>query len=505
MYLQKTLFLMCVLSERPSFLAHRVGLVAVLALCSGCPEGIEPVQDHSCIAANHCQLINGEALCEPGYGWLDPDESSRDFRCVQLLDAGLAADSTAGDAVREADAAQADAGQQDRQLSDAHSPDRLTADATVADRHSHDVARADSARADLLQTDSSPGADAARNDAELQCEDWQRQVVDDEGDTGVYAVIAIDGADTTHFAYYHKGYDQLRYARRETGQLDWNIETVDRSANVGWYASIGVDSSDTPHISYYDVTHHSLRYARRLGEDSWHYETVEDLGNSGGSSSIAVSPAGDVHIVHHDYRDFDLRYAFRASGSTIWQTETVDGQDRVGNACEIAVDTNGGVHISYYYDEPGEDLRYAYRARNARAWSVETVDSEGTVGWYTSITVDDQQRPWIAYHDETNSRIKLAHKTAAGQWQIEPVVDDADEVAIAWRAGQVHLAIYQDEAQDLLYARRSTQGVWSVLTVDSEGWVGLYPTIALRAGGEVVLGYVSESTEELLSAELLCD
>jgi len=70
---------------------HRASIALALAsltiLSAACPaEPAPPGDDLSCTAANHCQMVDGAAGCEPGYSWLNPDGASNDYRCVAAHD-----------------------------------------------------------------------------------------------------------------------------------------------------------------------------------------------------------------------------------------------------------------------------------------------------------------------------------------------------------------------------------------------------------------------------------
>jgi hypothetical protein len=95
------------------------------------------------------------------------------------------------------------------------------------------------------------------------------------------------------------------------------------------------------------------------------------------------------------------------AGNTI---TTVDGSVFTGVNSSLTIGTDG-LPILAYYDNGNSDLKVAHcgnvgcTANNV----VNTVDSGGDVGRFTSITIGADGLPIISYLDKTNSTLKVAH------------------------------------------------------------------------------------------------
>ena len=268
----------------------------------------------------------------------------------------------------------------------------------------------------------------------------------------------------------------------------WHIETVDSEGSVGYYNSIALNSGGYPHVSYckYEIDNSDLKYSY-MDASGWHIETVDSEGSVGYYNSIALNSGGYPHVSYYDDTNGGLKYAYMdASG---WHIETVDSARYAGWFTSIALDSDGYPHVSYYAFPPIYNLKYAYL--DASGWHIETVDSEGNVGMYTSIALDSGGYPHVSYFDNTNKYLRYSYMDASG-WHIE-IVDSGDGVgystSIALNSGGYpHVSYYDNTNVDLKYAYMDTSG-WHIETVDSEGDVGRYTSIALDSGGYPHVSY----------------
>jgi len=283
--------------------------------------------------------------------------------------------------------------------------------------------------------------------------------IDNAGDVGQYASLAIDTSDTPHVSYYDAGATGLKYAVRDIAG-NWYPESVDSTDSVGMYTSIAVDALKYPHISYYDATNEDLKYAYK-DSDGWHIETVDGTDSVGQYSAIAVDSSTDTPIIHISYYDAtnqNLKYAYKDSKG--WHIEPVDNTGDVGKHTSITLDGAGKAHVSYY-DAANGDLRYAYR-NPIGFWQRETVDtSTANVGEYSSITCDMSEMPHIGYYDTANGNLKYAYKDAMG-WHIEKVDGDSSNVgeytSIARDASNnIHISYYDVTNGDLGYAYKDNK------------------------------------------------
>ncbi len=207
-----------------------------------------------------------------------------------------------------------------------------------------------------------------------------------------------------------------------------------------------------------------------------------------------------------------LTLAQPASALT-WDTDTVDSAGSVGWWTSIALDSSGGPHISYF-DRINLNLKYA-RQLLPWLWVTETVDSAGRVGEFSSLALDPSGYPHITYLDfvaMNNRDLKYARKLPGGGWKAETVDSEGD---VGWfpsiavdSSGQPHISYYDFDngsgAGKLKYATRSTSGGWSIETVDSAGDVGAYTSIALDSSGRPHISYFDFTNGNLKYARRAC-
>ena len=120
---------------------------------------------------------------------------------------------------------------------------------------------------------------------------WSHTPVDPIHDFSRDCVLAIDGSDMSHIAFYDKSGFDLRYAWG-SGSSFSNM-TLDSTGWVGTCSDIAVDGAGNPFIVYNDRTNDQLKLAW-YGDPTGFVE--EEFGYSGSLAApfISPNPAGDM-------------------------------------------------------------------------------------------------------------------------------------------------------------------------------------------------------------------
>ena len=313
-----------------------------------------------------------------------------------------------------------------------------------------------------------------------------------EADTG-YSVrerteLALDSEDQPHVVYSRSSQQGFTYAQKENGV--WNLSTIDSESGTIRNPVIDIDSNNQPHIAYHRDDSGALVYTTKSmtdsdgdgcldHEDAFPDDDFEQFdsdgdgvgdneestgrvfsinpvnGTSAGGTEVTLTGVGfdsllnEGTVVEGDSFENDTSLAghwdFNEEVLGTWKDTVVD-TDQSGQYSSIGIGNNG-VHISHT-DDNNWQLLYAHQ--NAEGWSTTVVDGSVVGGTYTSIAVEKQAQ--------------LGHKD------------------------RVHISYSDDENYDLKYAY--FDGIsWTTSTVDSEGMVGKYTSIALDSNNDVHISY----------------
>ncbi len=183
---------------------------------------------------------------------------------------------------------------------------------------------------------------------------WELITLDPLDDAGRSPALAVDATGRRHVAYYAGGTDDLRYATCALGcglAANWQRVTVDQVGDVGAYASLALDPEGAPHVSYFDASAMRLKYATcRSGcatAGNWRSLVVDPAGTSRGWTSIAVDRFGRVHLSHQGERH--LKYATCVIGCTEpfnWQAVETEILSDSRASTDLVVDAAGRVGIA---------------------------------------------------------------------------------------------------------------------------------------------------------------
>lgn len=232
--------------------------------------------------------------------------------------------------------------------------------------------------------------------------------------------------------------------------------------------------------------------------------------SQGAHISTKADSAGNVKISYLDVDNHDLRYSFWWLDADLsdgdqsgWRHVTVeDSGGKTGYFSSLALTSLGNPRIAYYSSEdssgaPTQDLKYAYCNTDceiASNWGTVTIDATGDTGGYTSIGLDFDGNPRISYYDFTNRDLKYAFCNAgaacndSGNWTIITIdstgyVGQFTSMALDPNTAMPRISYYDYSNGDLKYAycdvNCNLPASWTKTTLDSSGDVGTYTSLAL--------------------------
>ncbi len=188
-----------------------------------------------------------------------------------------------------------------------------------------------------------------------------------------------------------------------------------------------------------------------------------------------------------------------------WGTSTLDDADYAGQYTSIAVDVNDNIHVAYV---GATDFGLYYAKYDGSSWTFEDVDRSGIPSFKNpSIAVDVQGKPRISYYnnDAGSMDLKYAVRIESG-WEIETVDSDGDvgqynSLALDGR-GYPHIAYYDSTNTNLKYAKWNGSD-WDKETVDSEDTSsdGKYCSLALDGTGNPHISYSKETTIDVFNTK----
>ena len=340
--------------------------------------------------------------------------------------------------------------------------------------------------------------------------------LDSTDDVGGYPSIAIGSNGYPVISYYDYTNTALEVAACTNAgcTVTPTISTIDFGDIVGSESSIAIGDNGRPVISYYDATNGDLKVAACTNADCTmtpSITTVDSDDTVGQYTSIAIGDNGYPVISYYDPTNEGLKVAACTTTDCTGTPTitTVDSGGIVGWYTSIAIGSNGYPVISYY-DDANSALEVA-ACNNAGctvASTISTIDfGDGDVGWYTSIAIGSNGYPVISYYDATNKDLKVAACTTTdctGTPTITTVDSDGNvgvETSIAIGDNGYPVISYYDATNGDLKVAACTNAdctmTPSITTVDSDGTVGRYPSIAIGDNGHAVIAYLDATSNDL--------
>ena len=281
--------------------------------------------------------------------------------------------------------------------------------------------------------------------------------------------------------------------------------TIDSTDNVGLDTSIAIRDNGNPIISYYDATNTALKVAACANAGCTGTPTITTIDSVdvvGYYTSIAIGDNGYPVISYSDFTNGDLKVAAcTTTGCTGTPTiTTIDSDGNVGYYTSIAIGDNGNPVISYR-DSTNTALKVAACTTTGCTGTptITTVDSDGDVGLYTSIAIGNNGYPVISYSDATNTALKVAACTTtdcSGTPTITTIDSDGAVgyyTSIAIGDNGYPVISYRDSTNTALKVAACTatdcSGTPTITTVDSADNVGEYTSIAIGSNGYPVISY----------------
>jgi hypothetical protein len=361
--------------------------------------------------------------------------------------------------------------------------------------------------------------------------------VDSSVDVGEYTSLAFDADGYPAISYYDSdnGAMKLAYDRNNDGVFSGanEIITVDDGGidNVGLYTSLQFGTG--PAISYYDSNNGDVKLAYDRNNDGDFLDTNEiivadkggiDDDNVGQYTSLAIDSSGYPAISYLDVSNRVLKFAYDRNGNgNFSDTDEIIvaddggmGIDDVGLYTSLAFDVSSNPAISYY-DWTNRNLKLAYDRNGNGNFSIGdeiiTVDS-GFVGEYTSLAFDPSGYLAISYRDRGNSAVKLAYDrnndgVFSGANEIITVDDDGYVgmyTSLAFDPSGNPAISYSDDfpAYDLKFAHDyDGSGVFEadeIVVVDSDNDVGIYTSLAFDASGQPAISHYDDTNSNLMMA-----
>lgn len=132
-------------------------------------------------------------------------------------------------------------------------------------------------------------------------------------------------------------------------------------------------------------------------------------------------------------------------------------------------------------------------------------DSTGDVGTHVALALRADQRPVVAYHDETNGNLKLydcADATCASGTRriLDSAGDVGQSVSVAMRPGDLPLVVYRNVTSQTLKLYDCSNAACTAgtaRTLDDTVTVGSTIALALRADGRAFIAYEDNSNFQL--------
>ncbi len=230
-----------------------------------------------------------------------------------------------------------------------------------------------------------------------------------------------------------------------------------------------------------------------------------------GTKPVLALDGGDLPAIAFLFEDVGQGFVAYSSAAEGWNADPfVEGY--FYGPIGLDFDSEGRPNIAYH-DHQGEgfdpalgDLTYA--VRDGGDWRVQPAFSDGHDGWDSTIRVGPDGVVRAAGVDPSQfSRVEGVeyYELIDGAWVVEPV--GSGPIEYEWNVdlqmaddGTVGITYFATEPADLMFARRSPGGDWSIEEVATEGDVGRFSSFAFDPQGTAHVSYWNADTGEVMYA-----
>lgn len=313
--------------------------------------------------------------------------------------------------------------------------------------------------------------------------------------------LAITGSGFSDLAFSNITDDGINH--------QWVESTMDYSDEAGRWNAIAVDSNGHIHVVHINGGNFKIKHSIHDGT-GWTSTNINDCeGTSCWEVHMVIDDNDELHVAYSTSTSWSETLVYMHYDGTGWSDEVVSSNALFGPV-GIAVDSNNRPHISYAASGAhcGNGLRLAsYDGSN---WSNQGIDVGANRGCESAIVIDDNDHVYIAYQNRDNSKLKIA-TNESGSWDDFTVNTGSSPsdiypgymTSMAMDSqGQFHIAHYEDEYHDLRYSTGVPNGQWTTTVVDSPGYTGREPSLAVDAADQPHIVYHTWTGQNLKYATI---
>jgi hypothetical protein len=290
----------------------------------------------------------------------------------------------------------------------------------------------------------------------------------------------------------------------------WVESTMDYSDQAGVWNAVAVDSNGHIHVVQIKDESYQIRHSVNDGT-GWISNGINTCGSTYcWDIHMVIDDNDHIHLAYTTYTSWDETLVYMNYDGTTWTDTLVSSSAHFG-PIGIAVDSNNHPHISYAVDgseQCGNGLRIS--SYDGSSWSYTNVDPGSNRGCESAIVIDESDNIYIAYQDRSSSKLKIA-TDKSGSWD-SYLVDTGTSPSNLYPGymtsmamdgqGQFHIAHFDEKEDDLRYSTGAPNNQWTTTIIDSNGYTGRDPSIAVDAADQPHIVYHTWTGQNLKYATL---